>query len=135
MTIKKTILCVDDDHSLSIHKVTLETRGYRVMTCNSALAAMSVLDNAAVDLVLSSLELPDANIAELVWRVKSTAPTTPVVLLCPPRRALYTEPDADLMLRKGSYAPAELLDSIRILLGRRRGPRRTGTLTPAVKAC
>ena len=33
MTVKKTILCVDDEQSLSIQKLTLETRGYRVVTC------------------------------------------------------------------------------------------------------
>ena len=32
---KRTILCVDDDErSLSIRKVILKTRGYRVLTCS-----------------------------------------------------------------------------------------------------
>ncbi len=33
---KKTILCVDDnEQSLSIRKILLETRGYRVVVCNN----------------------------------------------------------------------------------------------------
>ena len=43
MTVKKTILCVDDEQSLSIHKVTLETRGYRVLACETAAEAMNIL--------------------------------------------------------------------------------------------
>ena len=42
MTVKKTILCVDDEQSLSIQRLTLETRGYRVMTCNTAIDAISI---------------------------------------------------------------------------------------------
>ena len=37
---KRTILCVDDDErSLSIRKLMLETRGYRVITCFNGLVA------------------------------------------------------------------------------------------------
>ena len=38
---KRTILCVDDnDQSLSIRKVMLETRGYRVIACSSGEEAL-----------------------------------------------------------------------------------------------
>ena len=40
---KRTILCVDDnEQSLSIRKVMLETRGYRVMAATSAKDALEV---------------------------------------------------------------------------------------------
>jgi PleD family two-component response regulator len=36
MKVKKTTLCVDDhEQSLSIRKLTLETRGYRVIVCTT----------------------------------------------------------------------------------------------------
>jgi CheY-like chemotaxis protein len=50
MTVKKTILCVDDEQNLSIQKVTLETRGYRVLTCNTAAEALNILARCVVDL-------------------------------------------------------------------------------------
>jgi two-component system, OmpR family, response regulator CpxR len=38
---KRTILCVDDnEQSLSIRKIMLETRGYRVVTCSTGAQAL-----------------------------------------------------------------------------------------------
>ena len=49
---KKTILCVDDnEQSLSIRKVMLETRGYRVVTCTNSEDALRVFDQGGIDLV------------------------------------------------------------------------------------
>ncbi len=124
MTLKKTILCVDDEQNLSIQKVTLETRGYRVVTCNSALEAMSMFGRGSVDLVLSNVDLPDAPVAELVRRIKELSPELPVVLLSSQKRTFHTDAQVDLLLKKGTYAQAELLERIRLLLLKRRGPRR-----------
>jgi DNA-binding response OmpR family regulator len=124
MTVKKTILCVEDDQSLSIHKLMLETRGYRVVTCNTAMDAMSIVHPGSVDLVLSQANLPDAPAAELVRHIKSVCPEIPVILLSTQMPALHTDAPVDLLLRKGTYAPAGLLEHIRLLLVKRRGPHR-----------
>ena len=40
---KRTILCVDDnEQSLSIRKIMLETRGYRVVACRCGVDALEV---------------------------------------------------------------------------------------------
>jgi DNA-binding response OmpR family regulator len=124
MTVKKTILCVDDEHSLSIQKVMLETRGYRVVSCHTSVEALKAFAEGGVDLVLSNVDLPDAPAAELARRIKALSPEVPVVLLSPPMRAFHTDAPVDLLLKKGTYAPAELLESIRLLMVKRRGPRR-----------
>jgi DNA-binding response OmpR family regulator len=124
MTVKKTILCVDDEQSLSIHKVTLETRGYRVLLCSTAAEAMNILAHRAVDLVLSNVDLPDAPSPELVCRIKARSAEIPVVLLSSHKRVFQIDAPVDLLLRKGTYAPAELLERIRLLMMKRRGPRR-----------
>ena len=123
MTAKKTVLCVDDEHSLSIHKITLETRGYRVLTCASAAEALSILAHRRVDLVLSGMALPDAQASELVRNVKSHCVEMPVVLLTCNKRVVSVDAPVDLLLKK-DCAPAELLDRIRLLMSKRRGPRR-----------
>jgi DNA-binding response OmpR family regulator len=133
MTVKKTILCVDDEHNLSIHKVTLETRGYRVMTCNSAAEALNILARCAVDLVMSNVDLPDAPSPELVRRIKAHSADIPVVLLSSRTRVFHTDAPVDLLLRKGTYAQAELLEHMRLLLTKRRGPRRTATSPAAIE--
>jgi DNA-binding response OmpR family regulator len=124
MTVKKTILCVDDEQSLSIQKLTLETRGYRVLTCNTAAEAFNIFTQRSVDLLLSNLKLPDASGTDLAKRIKELAPETPVVLLSAHHSDFHTDTSADLLLRKGTFAPAELLESLRHLLIKRRGPHR-----------
>ena len=133
MTVKKTILCVDDEQSLSIHKVTLETRGYRVLACNTAAEAMHILAQGAVDLVLSNVDLPDAPSPELVRSIKACSAEIPVVLLSSHKRVFHTDAPVDLLLRKGTYAPAELLERIRLLLMKRRGPRRAAAPPTALE--
>ena len=124
MSLKKTILCVEDDQSLSIHKLMLQTRGYRVVTCNSVLDAMNVFRPGRVDLVLSQVNLKDAPAADLVRHIKTLSAETPVILLSTQMPALHTDAPVDLLLRKGTYSPAELLEHIRLLLVKRRGPHR-----------
>jgi two-component system, OmpR family, response regulator CpxR len=127
MTVKKTILCVDDEQCLSIHKVTLETRGYRVRVCNTAAEAMNILAHGNVDLVLSNVDLPDAPSPELARYIKAHTPDIPVVLLSSHKRVFHTDVPVDLLLRKGTYTQAELLERIRLLLMKRRGPRRAAS--------
>lgn len=135
MTVKKTILCVDDEQSLSIQKLTLETRGYRVVTCNTAADAINILDQGNVDLVLSNVVLPDAPAAELVMHIKAHTPELKVILLSTQSWVFHTDAPADLLLRKGTYAPAELLERIRGLLVKRRGPRGAGApIAPTARA-
>jgi DNA-binding response OmpR family regulator len=124
MTLKKTILCVDDEHNLSIHRLTLETRGYRVLTANTADDALAVFRLGGVDLLLSSAELPDAAGGQLARLVKELCPELPIVLLSGQIRSFHTDAPVDLLLRKGSYQPSELLERIRLLMVKRRGPRR-----------
>jgi two-component system response regulator CpxR len=124
MTVKKTILCVDDEQSLSIQKVTLQTRGYRVMTCNTAVEAIEIFGHGSIDLVLSNVTLPDASATDLVGRIKAHSPEVPVILLSGQMRTFHTDAPVDLLLRKGTYAQAELLEHIRLLLMKRRGPSR-----------
>jgi two-component system response regulator CpxR len=124
MTVKKAILCVGDEQSLSIRKVLLETRGYRVVTCCTAAEATNIFGTGGLDLVLSNVDLLDGPATDMVIRIKALSPEIPVVLLGNERSAFHTDAPADLLLRMGSFAPAELLEHIRILLVKRRGPRR-----------
>jgi CheY-like chemotaxis protein len=133
MRIKKTILCVDDnEQALSIHKVILETRGYRVVACSSGRSALEAFAKGGVDLVLSDWGMPEMDGAELVERIKARSPDTPAILFSGRVKVYEKETRADLFLAKGMYAPAELLERIRQLLVRKRGPKRA---TPATASC
>ena len=122
---KRTILCVDDnEQSLSIRKVMLETRGYRVVTCTNSEDALKVFDQGGIDLVLSDLVMPGVDGAELIARIKKVSPTTPAILFSGTVKGYERDTVADVFLPKGMYAPAELLERIRVLLIKKRGPKR-----------
>ena len=122
---KKTILCVDDnEQSLSIRKVLLETRGYRVVACNSGEQALERFRLGGIDLVLTDLVMPGVDGSRLIEEVKSLSPQTPAMLISGRVKIFERDTLADVFLPKGMYEPAELLERIRLLLVRKRGPKR-----------
>jgi DNA-binding response OmpR family regulator len=122
---KRTILCVDDnEQSLSIRKVMLETRGYRVAAFTRAEDALQRFRQGGVDLVITDLLTPGLDGAAFIERIKDLSPVTPTILLSSKIRAYDGSMRADVFLAKGMFAPAELLERIRILLVRKRGPKR-----------
>jgi two-component system, OmpR family, response regulator CpxR len=132
---KRTILCVDDnEQSLSIRKVMLETRGYRVVTCASGEEALKVFENGGIDLVLTDLIMPGLDGTELIGRIKSISPQTPAILFSGKIRIYDRDTQADVFLPKGMYAPAELLERIRLLLVRTRGPKRVSNPVEILRA-
>jgi two-component system response regulator CpxR len=122
---KKTILCVDNnEQALSIRKVFLETRGYRVLACNNSEMALEAFRRGGVDLVLTDLIMPGMDGSRLIEEVKRVSPQTPAVLISGHTKIYERETLADLFLPKGMYEPADLLERIRLLLVRKRGPKR-----------
>ena len=125
---KRTILCVDDnEQSLSIRKILLETRGYRVAACKNGEEALERFRIGDVDLVLTRLTMPGVDGSKLIASIKDLSPQTPAILLSDKARAYDHGSRADVFLAKGMYAPAELLERIRILLVRKRGPKRANS--------
>lgn len=122
---KKTILCVDDnEQSLSIRKVMLETRGYRVIACCRAEDALEHFRKGGVDLVLTDLIMPGLDGTKLIDEIKAISPHTPAILFSGKIKIYDRDTRADVFLPKGMYAPAELLERIRLMLVRKRGPKR-----------
>ena len=69
---KRTILCVDEDErSLSIRKIMLQTRGYRVIACSDPTLAVEAMRGGGIDLILADLVLPKLNGGKIVDQLKS----------------------------------------------------------------
>ncbi len=131
---KRTILCVDDDErSLSIRKVMLETRGYRVITCPDPVDALELVRGGGIDLIIADLMMPKMTGAELIAQTKQIAPDLPAILFSGSVSQYAEQSQADVWLPKGSFAPAELLERVRIALIRRRGPKRSSSAVNASK--
>ena len=122
---KRTILCVDDNEQfLSIRKVMLETRGYRVISCYTAEEALDIFKQGGIDLLLTDFVLPGMDGQKLVEECKTISPQIPAILFSGKVKFYDRECRADLFLPKGQYAPIELLERIRLLLIHKRGPKR-----------
>lgn len=107
----------------------LETRGYRVISCYTAEEALEIFKTGGIDLLLTDFVLPGMDGQKLVEEVKNMSPQTPAILFSGKVKFYDRECRADLFLPKGQYAPIELLERIRLLLVRKRGPKRA--VTPA----
>ncbi len=125
---KKVILSIDgNENTLSVRTFLLETRGYRVLTAVSAQAALEILEQTlpgAIDLLISDLLLPGMDGNELVRRAKQIHPTLPALLVSGTVTSYDRALAADAFLPKGASSPAELLERIRVLVARKRGPKK-----------
>lgn len=123
---KKTILCVDDnEQGLAVRKFLLETRGYRVLTATSAHDAIEILHTGGIDLVLGDLIMPRMDGNEMVRTMKEIAPEVPMMLLSGTVKAFDRACHADAFLPKGACSPVEMLERIRVLIARKRGPKKS----------
>jgi CheY-like chemotaxis protein len=122
---KKTILCVDDnEQALSVRKFLLETRGYRVISAPSAYEALEIFRNGGIDLVLSDLVMPQMDGNEMVRRMKDISPEVPMMLVSGTVKAFERANRADAFLPKGACTPVEMLERIRVMIARKRGPKK-----------
>jgi len=125
---KKSILCVDDNEQLlSVRKFLLETRGYRVLTATTSHEALDLLGSTmpgSLDLLLSDLIMPQMDGNELVRRAKQLHPGLPAMIVSGTVHSFDRACAADVFLPKGACSPSEMLERIRILVARKRGPRK-----------
>jgi two-component system, OmpR family, response regulator CpxR len=122
---KKVILCIDDsEQSLSIRKFMLETRGYRVLSVASGREALDIFQQGSIDLVLTDLVMPEMDGAEVIRVLKQLSPETPMILISGKVKLYDKDTQADVFLPKGTYPAVELLEKIRLLLIKKRGPRK-----------
>jgi len=125
---RKCILCVDDNEQiLSVRKFLLETRGYRVVTAASAHEALDLIQNStpgSFDLLLSDLVMPQMDGNELVRRAKQLHSGLPAMIVSGTVNAFDRASAADVFLPKGGCSPAEILERVRVLVARKRGPKK-----------
>ena len=122
---KKIILCVDDNElELSVLKFMLSTNGYRVVSALTGQEALGAFAAHQVDLVLADYAMPQMDGCQLVARLKSMAPHVPMILLGDPHKAGSDIHSADAMLAKKNCSAQDLLERIKVMSARKRGPRK-----------
>jgi two-component system response regulator CpxR len=133
---KKTILCVDDNEQiLSVRTYLLTTRGYRVVCLQSAREALDYIERSipgSIDLLLCDLLMPQMDGNELVRRAKQIHPALPAMIVSGTVTSFDRAISADVFLPKGAYSPAEMIERIRVLVARKRGPKKASIARPVV---
>ncbi len=132
---KKIILCVDDnEQALAVRKFLLETRGYRVLSATGAHEALELLEQHApgdISLLLCDLVMPHMDGAELIRRVRELQPGLPSLMVSGTVVAFERGSGADVFLPKGACSPVELLERVRVLVARKRGPKKAAVSAPS----
>jgi response regulator RpfG family c-di-GMP phosphodiesterase len=77
-----TLLCVDDEPNiLSALRRLFRARGYRILTAESGAEGLTVLEQEAVDLVISDMRMPEMDGAQFLAQVRQRWPDTVRLLL------------------------------------------------------
>jgi len=122
---KKVILCVDDnEQELSVLTFMLATNGYRVLSALNGQEAIGMFSATTVDLVLADFAMPQMNGDQLVGRLKQVAPHVPMILLGDPQKMGSDIHAADALMSKKNRTALELLERIKVMSARKRGPRK-----------
>ena len=122
---KKVILCVDDnEQELSVLKFMLATNGYKVVSAVTGQEALRIFAETAVDLVLADYAMPQMNGSQLIDRLKLIASHVPMILLGDPQKMGGEMHAADALLAKKGCTAQELLERIKTMSARKRGPRK-----------
>ena len=90
--------------------------------------ALEVIEQSipgSLDLLLSDLHMPQMDGNELVRRAKQLQPMLPAMLVSGTIGAFDRGCSADVFLPKGASSPAEMIERIRVLVARKRGPKKT----------
>ncbi|HKN21031.1 MAG TPA: response regulator [Terracidiphilus sp.] len=123
---KKVILCVDDnEQELSVLKFMLATNGYRVLATSNGQEAIAVFaTEPQIDLVLADSTMPHMSGSQLVERLKRMRGYVPMILLGDTQAANSELHVADAVLVKKNCSTQELLERIKVMSARKRGPRK-----------
>ena len=132
---KKVILCVDDnEQTLAVRTFLLRTKGYRVLSMTTGQAALECLEASlpgTVDLLLCDLIMPGMCGTELVRRARDLRPGLPTLMVSGTVTAFERGDAADSFLPKGASSASELLERVRLLVARKRGPKKQVLSVPS----
>ena len=135
---KKVILCVDDnEQELSVLRFMLATNGYRVLAATNGQEAIAIFASTPqIDLVLTDTNMPQMSGGQLVERLKRMASHVPMILLSDAQAGAPSGNGqihvADALLTRKNCSSQELLERIKVMSARKRGPRKGAQRIPQI---
>ena len=95
-----------------------------MVAAHSAEEALDRFRDGGIDLVLGDVIMPQMDGNEMVRRMKDISPEIPMILISGTVKAFERANRADAFLPKGASTPVEMLERIRVMIARKRGPRK-----------
>ena len=132
---KKVILCVNNnEQELSVLRFMLMTNGYRVLSALNGHEAIAIFAAAPqVDLVLAETNMPGMSGVQLAERLKRVRYHAPTILLGDAPAMNGDIHMADAVLARKSCSSQELLERVKVMSARKRGPRKGAERMPLVE--
>ena len=93
------------------------------ITAQEALEVVEQSLPGSLDLILCDLMMPQMDGNELVRRAKQLHPGLPAMIVSGTVNAFDRAVHADVFLPKGACSAAEMIERIRVLVARKRGPK------------
>lgn len=122
---KKTILLiVADELRLSVWRYLLETRGYRVFGAGDSVEAGVIFCSRVIDVVVCELEIGPIDGGALIAILKTVRDDVPMILISETVAPGERADCADAFLDKRHCTPVELVERVRIMAQRKRGPKK-----------
>jgi two-component system response regulator CpxR len=125
---KKCMLLVEpNQEKRSLRKFLFQTRGYRVLAAedaNTAIDILKALMPGNVDILLTELQLPQMDGNELVRRAKELHPDLPTIIVSWRMGSSTRLMNCEAFLPKGFHSPMDLIERVRVLVQRKRGPKK-----------
>jgi two-component system, OmpR family, response regulator CpxR len=117
-----------NERELGMQRFMLTVRGFRVLTAQDATDALILHARGDVDLVLGFDAVPGLGWGLLAEGMKQAQPDVPILLI-----GLRDVDAANVAWCPTQMATCELLERVRLLIRRKRGPRKVApVLVPAV---
>ncbi len=131
---KVILLCLNDDNRNSVMTFMLRTNGWAVLPAPTPAVAVALFAERPVDLVLCDLFLPVVSGIELIAQLKLKAGFIPMALYGNVKKMGDVFHLADAVL--DTNCPTEdLLNKLKGLVARKRGPRKGSTHAVLAEAC
>ncbi len=129
------ILVVEDDEAtLEAYSQMVERSGWCCLAAKNALQALAIMEDRVPNLVLLDLMMPGMDGFELVaeFQAHSTWKEIPVIVvtakdITPEDRARLDWPQIQRVVQKGGHGRKELVELVREIITRARGPEGKGT--------
>lgn len=118
---KRILLAGDDGELVSALSVLLRIHGHIVIKAESAIEAHGVMLAAPIDLLL--VVWPFAGAQELMDLSKAIDSYAGTLLVAPDQTPVILGPAIDSALFKGHCSSAEILERVKVLTARKRGPK------------